>query len=649
MALLVELQVVPNRILQLVKARILANRARFQQEQDKAKTVSLRPRPQRARFGARSDTYRRPEPAATGALGPGYFLTIAGWWYGRRSFGQAPPEWMTQGVQWIKPVRVYVRGKDSTSTLDLFSYAAIEAVADLLNGVTPDDVEGFALLSGDEAIVGEPYRASLSSYRRSTPVNATGASEYTASNYTFYSFRQPPCHGTQEPGTHLKYYYNVYEEEQAQSELSHAFQSTHMYGRQTPPVYRELDFLGNDKPLTDVHHVHAVAAYMYGFKVVYPFLGNGDIHLFVDYKHTKNGISTISSAGQSLFGVGHVVWLYLSYHVSAFGHAEKRYHVHQVETGTFSYTTDAEGGTASHSGTRLVLRPVVSGGGLSAYGVDYYGVVTHVYADLAAVEADVNGPKTYAFWDDRYGLTTAYSKWIKTNTNGGVLAPPQPSGGAMGFIGSSDIYGASVECSKAGKAYVVYQIARWADDPVYSPDVSSPHDLSGEITVHRPYSFPGDPKTRRQSYLRLKFLEIDCKTNSVLKEEGPVEVEMDDQEDANKATWQNLPNWFPSKRYRDAGWEGGQLNLDASERYHTVVITENGRPILQRWLLPQSQGIAAVVAELQVPTLTPQLQPIPEVNAESIAWSVGNLFDPRNPPKPDRYSYNYSGSYYVAE
>jgi hypothetical protein len=68
MSLLVDVQLVPNRILEVVKARILANRAKWLQQQ---KTADLkgptRPRPQRTRFGATPTTYRRPEPGAVGS------------------------------------------------------------------------------------------------------------------------------------------------------------------------------------------------------------------------------------------------------------------------------------------------------------------------------------------------------------------------------------------------------------------------------------------------------------------------------------------------------------------------------------------------------------------------------------------------------
>lgn len=92
MSLLVDLQVVPDRILETVKARILANRARLQQQAElKGPT---RPRVQRARFNASATTYRRPEPSAQGGdvpscvwffqdqrysqLSPGYFSDNAG-------------------------------------------------------------------------------------------------------------------------------------------------------------------------------------------------------------------------------------------------------------------------------------------------------------------------------------------------------------------------------------------------------------------------------------------------------------------------------------------------------------------------------------------------------------------------------------------
>jgi hypothetical protein len=62
-----DLQEVPFAILEVVKARILANRRRLGAGQDQQKPPpSLKPRPQLRKFGASSKNYRRPEPAATG-------------------------------------------------------------------------------------------------------------------------------------------------------------------------------------------------------------------------------------------------------------------------------------------------------------------------------------------------------------------------------------------------------------------------------------------------------------------------------------------------------------------------------------------------------------------------------------------------------
>jgi hypothetical protein len=647
MTTLVELQAVPNRIFQLVKARILANRARSLAREEKAKTASVRPRPQRQRFGARQNEYRPPEPAATGSFAPGYFLTMAAWWYGPRSYGVDPPEWQTQGVQFIKPCKVHVFGKDGASVIDSFSYGAWDLPADLLNGRTPDPVDGFPLVTGSPSIDGEPFMAALSSYRKDVPVGSTGFSEYTASNYTFFRFKQPPC--ATEDGVHYKFYYNYYTEEQAESELSHAFQTTHVYGRQTTPVYRALDFTGNDMPINQVGHAHAVASWAYAYKLVYP-LDGGAVHLFLQSKGTKAGVTSISSPSQSPFGVGHVVWLYLYRHLQTTGKPNKLYHVSAIANGTFTYTNN-DNGQETHSGLRMVLVPVSGGTGLTVYGVDYYGVATHYVPTVDDIKADLAGSMAYTYFDDRYGLSTAYNQWIKQNTSGGVSAPPKPANGEKGFVGDSDILGEYVECSKAGRAYVVYQSLLLKDDPVYSPDVPSPHDLSGEITVHRPYSFPGNPKERRTATLRLKFLEIDAKTNTILREEGPAEYDMGDEEDAGKTTWQNLPSWFPSKRYRDAGWEGGQLNLDQLEAHHCEIYYEwqTQKYFVRRRKLPQSQGIAAVVAELQNPTQKEELLPIPTVDAENIDWGVGGAYEPKSPPRPSRYGYDYSSSYYIAE
>lgn len=63
MSVLIDVREVPWRILELVKARILANRARKDQRAKKEEVRGLtRPRPQRKATGATMSNYRRPEP-----------------------------------------------------------------------------------------------------------------------------------------------------------------------------------------------------------------------------------------------------------------------------------------------------------------------------------------------------------------------------------------------------------------------------------------------------------------------------------------------------------------------------------------------------------------------------------------------------------
>lgn len=82
MSLLVDLQSTPNRVFELVKQRIMANRARLLKRQDDNSVkaaASRRPRPQRARFGARMDHYARPEPAAIKSADP-TIGSVWAWW-----------------------------------------------------------------------------------------------------------------------------------------------------------------------------------------------------------------------------------------------------------------------------------------------------------------------------------------------------------------------------------------------------------------------------------------------------------------------------------------------------------------------------------------------------------------------------------------
>lgn len=98
------LEDVPFAILEVVKARILANRRRLGVGQGEQKPPpSLKPRPQLRKFGASSKNYRRPEPAATGG-GSAYHSIF---WYAYDDPGGAAP------------IRVKLFSGDATSSEEI--------------------------------------------------------------------------------------------------------------------------------------------------------------------------------------------------------------------------------------------------------------------------------------------------------------------------------------------------------------------------------------------------------------------------------------------------------------------------------------------------------------------------------------------------
>lgn len=64
MTLNIDLEDVPDAILEAVKARILANRRRLLDQQQQQQPAALQPKPQFRKFGADSSTWKRPQPAA---------------------------------------------------------------------------------------------------------------------------------------------------------------------------------------------------------------------------------------------------------------------------------------------------------------------------------------------------------------------------------------------------------------------------------------------------------------------------------------------------------------------------------------------------------------------------------------------------------
>jgi hypothetical protein len=88
----VDLEDVPFAILEMVKARILANRRRLNAAQQLP--ISTKPRPQFRKFGANSTTWRRPEPAAVSSGSP-------------YVFGHAVNNYALNGGTYSEPILVY--------------------------------------------------------------------------------------------------------------------------------------------------------------------------------------------------------------------------------------------------------------------------------------------------------------------------------------------------------------------------------------------------------------------------------------------------------------------------------------------------------------------------------------------------------------
>lgn len=79
MTLNIDLEDVPDAILEAVKARILANRRRLLDQQEQQQRPALQPKPQFRKFGADSKTWKRPQPAAVPS-GNGWLLVPTGPW-----------------------------------------------------------------------------------------------------------------------------------------------------------------------------------------------------------------------------------------------------------------------------------------------------------------------------------------------------------------------------------------------------------------------------------------------------------------------------------------------------------------------------------------------------------------------------------------
>lgn len=80
MTLNIDLEDVPDAILEAVKARIMANRRRLLDREELLRQPPLQPKPQFRKFGADSKTWKRPQPAAVPSGGSGWLLVPSGPW-----------------------------------------------------------------------------------------------------------------------------------------------------------------------------------------------------------------------------------------------------------------------------------------------------------------------------------------------------------------------------------------------------------------------------------------------------------------------------------------------------------------------------------------------------------------------------------------
>ena len=80
MTLNIDLEDVPDAILEAVKARIMANRRRLLDREELLRQPPLQPKPQSRKFGADSKTWKRPQPAAVASGGSGWLLVPSGPW-----------------------------------------------------------------------------------------------------------------------------------------------------------------------------------------------------------------------------------------------------------------------------------------------------------------------------------------------------------------------------------------------------------------------------------------------------------------------------------------------------------------------------------------------------------------------------------------
>lgn len=541
-----------------------------------------------------------------------YWLVIRSWWFGLDTWGLDPRPGISGPADIAQIQKITLSGAGSPVSYETIGTGG-DSILNLLNNRDSSDDTYRAnffdpgnpllpYLPPDTSPPVDPYVIEGTGPRKTLEDAEPGFSEFDPEKYTVLLNRQLPI---RVPFTttfsFANVFFNIYQETIESTKISLASQSKKIEtsGKLTnirPRIHGQI-LDANDSNLSDVNHAYLVGKFETGSITVKPRNTRIEIHVFVTDGFDRSGLYSLASSGTSHFTVGSIVYWQNYSLFQLEPDVYRKATITSINRGTFTYDTDDDGGTATHTGLRIVLDLTTNPVGTLP--LDSYQSLSNssIIATFESVEEALESEDTV--WFNTYrDLGGFQNEWVTKTINGQTIPPPEPK---AKYIGESYIETVNVDCSKDGKAYLMAGVTILKDSPIWREQVNyhTNYPPLEDIVVQRPAltSLGLDPYNRQ---LNIKFIELDCKSNTVLRTfENTVNFL------ANATVFPDviaraMPEWFPSKRYRLAGYTG-DLNLnkleDTASRVSTKYDPETGETsyYVKSWPLNQSLSIEEII------------------------------------------------------
>jgi hypothetical protein len=590
-----------------------------------------------------SSSLVREEPAARRIGSTAYYwLAVRAWWFDTGTFGETPrPSAQLPDLGKVTTIRI--SGDEGEQVEYNTILGGGNSVLELLNAAETNfsTFFGFRYLPEGTLRPVKPYISQMAAPRKTLENAEPGSSEFDPTKYTVLHRFQLPILDSGGITFH-KPFFNIYKETLDSTKIAFAtqpkkFSSAGSLALKTPTNHGET-FDGSNSTLFDVNHAYLIGKFEAGTQTIKPQNTSREVHVFVREGNGRDGSYLLISSGNSRFAVDDVVY-WSNYSLYSLEPTTYRYGtIKEISRGTFSYSTNNSGGTTSRTGLRIVLE--LASDLTLDFGTFSELFDSAVIATFSSVENALEDPN--AFWIDRFRLLGGFQNaWVTKTIDDQDIPPPTAQ---ADYIGNSALENEGMDCSKGGKAYFIQSTFLAVDTPPWR-NQENYHD--GDFVAQRPglASTAGSAEFQSKS-VKVTYMELNCATNTITRSET-ITTSFDPDSNTRVATIEGMPSWFPSKRYRQAGYIG-QLNLNKSETVASRIdtaydpATQATRRFIKYWSLDQSLPIEEIVQMVR-----------DEANHEEIdiTASTEALNEPIDVPQedgPSRWGYTYTTGYLVS-